>query len=281
MQLFRTLLPLLLFTGSALAGDFAGEMGLQLYSLREAFKTDVPGTLDKVKALGFREVEGASIIKAAPAELAQMLADRGLVPVSTHFSYGPLQKNLEQCVEDAKALGVKYAVCPWIDHEIGSFSEADVVKAAELFNRAGEAFKKAGIQFCYHPHGYEYRPIEGSDETLFDKLVALTKPDLVGFQMDVFWVFLPGHDPAKLLEKYPGRWYLMHLKDLRKGAPRHSYTGRAPLTDDVPLGTGQVNWPEVLRAAAKVGVKHYFIEDESPTVWEALPLSLKYLNSLK
>jgi sugar phosphate isomerase/epimerase len=281
MHLSRVFLPLLLLAGSALAGDFAGEAGLQLYSLRDSFKTDVPGTLDKVKALGFREVEGAGIIKVPPAEFAQMLKERGMVPISTHFSFGPLQKNLEQCVADAQALGVKYAVCPWIDHEIGSFSEADVQKAAELFNRAGEAFKKVGIQFCYHPHGYEYRPVEGSSETLFDKLVASTKPDLVGYEMDVFWVFLPGQDPAKLLEKYPGRWHLMHLKDLRKGAVRHSYTGKAPLTDDVPLGTGQVNWPEVLRAASKVGVKHYFIEDESPTVWEALPVSLKYLKSLK
>src|SRR4030095_9515841 len=87
-------------------------------------------------------------------------------------------------------------------------------------------------------------------------------------------------DPAKLLEKYGKRWELMHLKDIRKGATVGVFTGRAPLTDDVPLGTGQVNWPEVLRAAAKAGVKHYFIEDESPTVLDAIPVSLKYLQSL-
>jgi sugar phosphate isomerase/epimerase len=99
--------------------------------------------------------------------------------------------------------------------------------------------------------------------------------------MDVFWVFQPGADPVAYLEKYPGRWSLMHLKDIRKGAQVGVFTGKAPLTDDVPLGTGQVPWPAVLKAAAKSGVKYYFIEDESPTVNAALPESIKYLESVK
>ena len=99
--------------------------------------------------------------------------------------------------------------------------------------------------------------------------------------MDVFWVMHPGQDPVKLLEKYPTRWSLMHLKDIRKGAATGIYTGHAPLTDDVPLGTGMVDWPSVLSTAAKVGVKHYFIEDESPTAAEAIPQSLRYLETLK
>jgi sugar phosphate isomerase/epimerase len=108
-----------------------------------------------------------------------------------------------------------------------------------------------------------------------------TKPDFVSFEMDVFWVMHPGQDPVKLLEKYPHRWALMHLKDIRKGAQVGVFTGHAPLTDDVPLGTGMVNWPAVLRAAAVAGVKHYFIEDESPTAVQAIPQSLKYLETLK
>jgi sugar phosphate isomerase/epimerase len=278
----HSLFALLALAASALSGDFAGSAGLQLYSLRDAFKTDVPGTLDKVKALGFREVEGWGGIKTPPAELRKLLEDRGLHLVSTHFSYGPLSTQLDQCVADAKTLGVKFAVCPWIDHEIGSFGQADVEKAAALFNRAGAAFKAAGIQFAYHPHGYEFRPVaEGSSETFFDRLVALCDPEAVAFEMDVFWVFQPGQNPAKLLEKYGSRWQLMHLKDIRKGARIGVFTGKADLTDDVALGTGQVDWPETLRAAAKVGIRHYFIEDESPTVLEQIPVSLKYLESLK
>ncbi len=264
------------------AGDFAGSAGLQLYSLRETMKTDLPGALDRAKAFGFKEVEAGGFVQAPPDKLAEMLKERGMVAVSTHFSFKPLAENLDQCVKDAQALGVKYAVCPWIDHQVGNFDDASVKKAAEVFNRAGEAFKKAGISFCYHTHGFEFRPVaEGSTETYFDRLVAATKPEFVNFEMDVLWVFLPGVDPAKLLEKYPTRWQLMHLKDLRKGVRTGVYTGHTDLTNDVAIGTGQVNWPEVLRTAAKVGVKHYFIEDESPTVLEQIPVSLKYLETLK
>jgi len=185
-------------------------------------------------------------------------------------------------VKEAQALGLKFAVCPWIPHEIGSFSEADVQRAATDFNAWGAAFKAAGIQFAYHPHGYEFRPVtEGASETLFDRMVKATDANAVSFEMDVFWVVHPGQDPVKLLSAYPNRWVLMHLKDIRKGARTGVYTGKAPLTDDVPLGTGQVDWPSVLKAAAKAGVKYYFIEDESPTVQDALPVTLKYLETVK
>jgi sugar phosphate isomerase/epimerase len=217
MNLSRTLLLLALAT-PVFAGDFSGSAGLQLYSLREMMKTDLPGALDRAKAFGFKEVEGGGFIPAPPEKVAEMLKERGLVPVSTHFSFKPLAENLDQCVKDAQTLGVKYAVCPWIDHKGDTFGDADVQKAAEVFNRAGEAFKKVGVSFCYHTHGYEFRPVaEGSSETYFDRLVAATKPEFVNFEMDVLWVFFPGVDPAKLLEKYGSRWQLMHLKDLRKG----------------------------------------------------------------
>jgi len=275
-------LALLLLSASAMAGDFAGSAGLQLYSFRDQFKTDVPGTLDKVKALGFKEVETATTYGLPTEQFLAMLKERGLTPVSGHFQYDALTKKVEDCIKEAKALGLKYAVCPWIPHDVGNFSEADVQRAAADFNRVGEALKKEGITFAYHAHGYEFKPVsERSTETLFDHFAAATKPEFVAFEMDVFWVTHPGQDPAKLLEKYPGRWQLMHLKDLRKGVRTGVYTGKAPLTDDVPLGTGQVDWPKVLRTAAKTGVKHYFIEDESPTVLEAIPVSLKYLETLK
>ncbi|HEV7866862.1 MAG TPA: sugar phosphate isomerase/epimerase [Chthoniobacteraceae bacterium] len=264
------------------SGDFKGPAGLQLYSLRESFKTDVPGTLDKVKALGIREVETASTYGLGPEKFKAMLEERGLKPVSGHFQYEALKKDTAAAVKEAQALGLKFAVCPWIPHEIGSFGEADVQRAAADFKTFGAAFKAAGIQVAYHPHGYEFRPVvEGGTETLFDRMVKTTDANVVSFEMDVFWVVHPGQDPAKLLATYPDRWVLMHLKDIRKGARTGVFTGKAPLTDDVPLGTGQVDWPTVLKAAAKAGVKHYFIEDESPTVADALPVTLKYLQTVK
>ncbi len=279
------LLPFILAPLTALAADagsFKGTAGLQLYSLRESAKADVPGTLDKAKAFGFVEVETASTYGMPPEKLRTMLMERGLKPVSGHFQYDAMKKDVNAAIAEARAIGLEFVACPWIPHDGTNFTEADVKRAAADFNTWGEAFKKAGIAFAYHPHGYEFRPAaEGSSETLFDLLVKETNPEFVNFEMDVFWVTHPGKDAAKLLAKYPNRWVLMHLKDIRKGAVTGIFTGKAPLTDDVPLGTGMVDWPAVLSEAAKVGVKHYFIEDESPTVETAIPQSLKYLESLK
>ncbi len=279
----RILLSLLVLATSAAAtlraGDFAGAAGLQLYSLRELFKKDVPGTLDKVKAYGITEVETATTYGMPPEKFREMLEARGLKAVSGHFQYEALTKDVDAVIREAKALGLQYIACPWIPHTEAEFTEEVTRKAAADFNRIGEAVAKAGMKFAYHPHGYEFAPL--GEGTMFDLLVKETKPEFVGFEMDVFWVVHPGKNPAELLEKYPNRWLLMHLKDIRKGARTGIYTGRAPLTDDVVLGTGQVDWPTVLRAAAKVGVKHYFIEDESPTAETAIPESLKYLQSLK
>ncbi len=275
---------LLMITAAAIgadspAGSFPGAAGLQLYSLRELFKKDVPGTLDLVKSLGFSEVETASTHGLPPEQYRAMLAERGLKPVSGHFQYEPLTKDVAAAVREAKALGLSFAVCPWIAHEIGNFNEEACRRAAADFNRWGEEFAKAGIKFAYHPHGYEFAP--HGEGTLFDLLAHETKAEFVSFEMDVFWVVHPGKDPVKLLQKYPGRWALMHLKDIRKDARTGIYTGKAPLTDSVPIGAGMVDWPAVLREAGRAGVKHYFIEDEAPTAAEQIPQSLKYLAGLK
>jgi sugar phosphate isomerase/epimerase len=157
-----------------------------------------------------------------------------------------------------------------------------VEKAAADFNKWGAAFAKEGIGFTYHNHGYEFRPVaEGSDKTFLDVLMERTDPKFVGFEMDVFWVAHPGADPVKFLNKYPGRWQLMHLKDIAKGAATGVYTGHAPNEQSVALGSGQVQWPAVLSAASKAGVTHYFIEDENADAEKQIPQTLKYLQTLK
>jgi sugar phosphate isomerase/epimerase len=275
-------LVLAAMAAGSLAADFAGTAGLQLYSLREQFKKDVPGTLDKVKAWGITEIETAGTYGLPVAEFRAELDKRGLKVTSAHMPYERLKSDLAGCIADAKALGAGYVATAWIPHEIGNFNQADVDRAAADFNEWGKAIHGAGLKFAYHVHGYEFRPAsEGAAETLFDKLAAATKPEHVFFEMDVFWVFQPGHDPAKLLERYAGRWHLMHLKDIRKGARIGVFTGKAPLTDNVPLGAGLIDWRATLRAAAKTGVKHYYLEDESPSVLEQIPVSLRYLESLK
>jgi len=174
-------------------------------------------------------------------------------------------------------LGLPYAGCAWIPHN-GPFDEATCRRAAAVFNQAGQVAAAQGIRFYYHNHGYEFVP--HGDGTLFDLLVQETKPEFVTFQMDVFWTVHPGQDPVQLLRKYPKRWDLFHIKDLKKGVATGKLTGSEDVRNDVALGTGQIDLPRILRTAQEIGVKYYFIEDESPTVRTQVPQSLRFLESL-
>lgn len=257
---------------------FKGPVGLQLYSLRARFGKDVPGTLDEVKSWGIKYVELAGTYKVPPADFRSDLAQRGLVPVSGHFSYDQYRDHLDQVVAESKALGLQYAGCAWIPHK-GAFDEKTCREAAAVFNHTGEILAQNGIKFFYHTHGYEFQP--HGDGTLFDELMALTNPKLVHYEMDIFWIVFPGQDPVKLLHKYRRRFELMHLKDMRKGLETGSLSGGTDVRNDVALGTGQIDMPAVLHAAKKAGVKYYFIEDESPDSEQQIPQSLKYLEQVK
>ena len=269
-----------LHAGDAGTGEsFKGPIGLQLYSLRtQILDKGMSATLDEVKTMGFKFVELAGTHNMPAEKLNKMLEERGLKAISAHFPYDRYKAEPEAVAKEAKALGLQYAGCAWITHK-GDFDEKTCREAADVFNKAGEALAKEGIKFFYHIHGFEFQPFNGG--TLVDLLMSETKKETVSYQMDVLWVFFPGQDPAALLAKYSGRWELMHLKDLKKGVARGALTGGTDKANDVVLGTGQVNWPEVLAAAAKNGVKWYFIEDESPTVEAQIPPSLKYLESVK
>ncbi len=259
--------------------SFTGVTGLQLYSLRGQFKLrGVPWTLDRVKSFGITEVELAGTYDLKPEQFKAELEQRGLKAISGHFPYGRYKTDLEAVVAEAKTLGLQYAGCAWIDHK-GSFDEAECQDAIATFNKAGEALAAAGIRFFYHCHGYEFE--KQGDGTLMDVLITGTKAKHVSYEMDVFWVVFPGQDPAALLNKYPDRWKLMHLKDLRKDVATGSLSGGTDVKNDVTIGTGQMNWPSILAAAQKIGVKHYFIEDESPTSEEQIPSSLSFLKNLK
>lgn len=251
--------------------------GLQLYSLRsQAALRGIPWVLDQVKAWGITEVEIAGMGDFSPAEFKMEVEKRGLKAVSSHFPYKRLKEDIAGVVSDAKALGIKFAGCAWIDHK-DAFDEAECRDAIATFNRAGEALAKEGVTFFYHAHGYEFQP--HGNGTLLDLLITETTPEHVSYQMDVLWIVFPGQDPVKLLEKYGSRWKLMHLKDLKKGVATGSLAGKTELTNDVTLGTGQVDWPAVLAAARKADVQHYFIEDESPTVMEQVPNSLAFMRT--
>lgn len=276
------LIASLLAMPAVAAVDFHDHLGLQLWSLREQTKADVPAALDWVKARGITEVETAGTGNLSAEEFSKLLKERGLKAVSAHIGYDDLTKDLSGSIAKAKTLGVKYVMTAWIPHGKEGLTPELAHKAAADFSKWGEAFRAEGITYGYHPHGFEFVafPSEGG-KTAFDILVGETKPEFVSFEMDVFWVFHAGIDPAALLKKHPTRWSLLHVKDIRKGAVTGLSTGGAPPTDNVAVGTGQINWPEVLKAAQDVGVQHFFIEDETPTPLVCIPDSLKYLRALK
>lgn len=257
--------------------SFKGPLGLQLHSLRGEFTKNVPSTLEKVSSFGFKHVETAGTYNLSPEKFKELLGANGLKAVSGHFSFDRFRDDVEAVARDAKALGLEYVGCAWIPHE-GEFEEKECRDAITVFNRAGEALSKHDLKFFYHCHGFEFRP--QGDGTFMDLLIKETDPKFVRFEMDVFWVIHPGQDPVKWLEKYPKRWELMHVKDMKKGV-KGDFSGKSDVSNDVAVGTGQMDWPAILKAAKKSGVKWYFIEDESPTVVEQIPQSLRYLEQVK
>ena len=237
--------------------------------------------LDLAKGFGFTEVETAGTGALTTGQFADELRRRGLRAVSAHLSYEALRIDPAGAIRDAQTLGAKFIVCPFLPHAPHGFKDDDASRVAADFNRFGEACCDSGLRFGYHPHGFEFTPsAAGNGDTVFDVLARETKPECVDFELDAFWVVHAGQDPVALLEKYPTRWALMHVKDLRRGAPAGFSTGQAAPEDNVAVGTGQIAWPVVLRAARKAGVRHYFLEDETPEPLRCIPISLAYLCGL-
>jgi sugar phosphate isomerase/epimerase len=258
---------------------FKGRLGLQLYSLRFEFKKNGIGpTLDWAQSHGFKILEGGGTYGLTRDQYLYELNKRGMKVIGTSATYEDLRDGkVDAVIENAKAFGAESIMCAWIPHK-GQFSMDDVRAATDVFNKTGAKIKSAGIQFCYHPHGYEFVPT--ANGTLFDELVTLTDPKSVGFELDVFWAKHGGADPSKLLEKYPRRFKLMHLKDLQKGVSGN-LTGSSPDETSVSLGSGQVDWPAVLKAAKRSDIKYYFIEEESPDATRNIPESLEYLAKVR
>lgn len=262
-------------------GDFAGPLGVQLYSFREAFKTDVPGTLARVRALGFHEVELAGTYGSSAQVFRHMLDSAGLRATSMHAGYERLRDSLPAVLAEAKTLGVQFIGTAWIPHPNGPITVALAKQAAADFNKWGKGARAEGLQFFYHTHGYEFKPGAGG-VVPFDALMAETDTAGVKFEMDVFWATLPGNDPAALLKKYPGRWRLMHLKDMKQGFARGAQTGSAnPDSAEVPVGTGQIDYRAVLRAAKEAGVTQFYLEDETAQPFTTVPVSTRWLQTMK
>jgi sugar phosphate isomerase/epimerase len=256
---------------------YTASFGVQTYTFRRSIGNDPAKVLDTIKMLGFTEVEGGGG-RISSEDFKKLCDERGISIPSTGAGYDQLVKSPDSVAMRAKALGSKYVMCAWIPHENGVLTLENAKKAVEDFNKAGKYLKENGLILCYHAHGYEFQPYE--DGTLLDYIVKNTNPEYVSFEMDIFWIQFGGGDPVALLKKYGDRWKLMHLKDMRKGIKK-DLTGGTSTENDVAFGTGQIDIPAILKEAKKIGIKHYFIEDESSNITEQLPISIAYLKSLK
>jgi sugar phosphate isomerase/epimerase len=270
-------------TGRALGDEPAGrgqpkiDVGLQLYSVRAQMEKDVPGTLAVVRNMQITDVEVANLYGRSAMNFRAALDKLGLKASGIHFQWDRFSRDIEGAIKDAKALGCEYVTLPWIPHT-GDFTITDARAAVEKFNEWGRKCSEAGLKFTYHPHGYEFSHFDRG--TIFDEMVKQTKPEYVNYELDVFWAFDGGADPVQLMRKYPTRFTLMHLKDMRKGVRTPNYTGHEDVESDVALGTGQLDIRGILEEAQRIGVKHYYIEDESSKSLQQIPESIRYIRGL-
>jgi sugar phosphate isomerase/epimerase len=232
----------------------------------------------KVKAMGFKNVEMAGTLGLSFPNLMKLLAQNELNVVSFGVDFDRLEKDPQQVADEARSYGAQFIVCFWIPHNEDNFTAEDVDKAVSVFNNAAKIIASNGMLFCYHPHGYEFKPY--TDGTLFDYMMGKLDQRYVYLEMDVFWIKQAGQEPLALLKKYSSRFVLLHLKDRKIGSPITD-NGRGDLETNVVLGMGDVGIAEIIQEARKLGIKHFFIEDESSHVEEQIPKSLAYLKSLQ
>jgi sugar phosphate isomerase/epimerase len=243
------------------------KIGVQLYSVRDEMKHDFEGTLAKVAEIGYREVEFAGFFDHAPQEVRAILDRHGLAAPSSHVDYKLLSIDWPKTLEAAHAVGQAFIVCPWIDEQLRRQPDG-WKQAAETFNRAGEASKKAGIQFAYHNHDFEFKAEEG--KLPYDILLAETDPKLVKMEMDLFWITKGGQDPLAYFNRYPGRFPLVHVKDMKKDG------------EMTEVGSGAIDFKRIFAQSDKAGIQHYFVEhDEPKSPLDSIRISFEYLQRLR
>ncbi|MCE7069892.1 MULTISPECIES: sugar phosphate isomerase/epimerase [unclassified Dyadobacter] len=264
-----------------LTAKASSKIGLQLYTLRTDLAKDLEGTLKKVAAIGYKEVElfgynDGKFFGKTPKEFKAILDGLGLNPVSGHYGAGvqmkdqkgTLSNDWQRAVDDAAAIGQKYVNCAYLtDGERKSIE--DYKKYVDLFNKSGEVAKKAGLQFGYHNHDFEFKKMDG--QLPYD-LIASTDPDLVKLELDLYWIVKAGLDPVDLFKKYPGRFPLWHVKDMDK-------------TDQsfAEVGTGSIDFKKIFDARKIAGLQHFFVEQDvaKRPALEAIDISFKNVTKMK
>jgi sugar phosphate isomerase/epimerase len=261
-------------------------LGIQLWTVKDEAAKDLEGTLRKVHAAGFREIEFAGFYGKSAAEIGKLMKDIGFSLVSMHSNATDISKKGEQIIADAKTLGLKYIVCsspgvspekeklPW-EERMKSVDLKDWQWNADLFNKFGKQVSDAGMTFGYHNHSAEFKKFDG--KTAFDWLFANTDAKHVKIELDIGWVVVAQQDPIALLNQYKERVVALHVKDVAK----RGADGKEPAS--VALGEGVVDWKKVLATAKANGTKAFFYEQEAPftrPVLESVKISGDYLQKL-
>ena len=222
-------------------------VGVQLYTVRAAMADDPEGTLAALAAIGYAEVERAGLAGRTVPEFRGMLERAGLRSVSSHEGLDAVLDG--PGIDHAAALGQSWIVVPSLDAE--RRTPDGYRRTANDFDRAGEAARAAGLRFAFHNHAQEFAPLpDGS--TGYATLLARCDPELVSFQMDVFWTVHAGQDPEALFAAHPGRFTSLHVKD------------RTASGDMVDVGRGAIDYAAVFAGADRAGVEHLFVEHDQP-----------------
>ena len=262
-------------TSNAVAEQAIGQFGLQLYTLRDDLPKDPKGILKQVADMGYKQIEGYEGSKGLwwgmkNKEFKSYLDELGVTMISSHCD---IKKDFERKAQEAGEIGLKYLICPYLGPQK---KLDDFKKFADDFNKKGDICKKHGLRFAYHNHDYSFEKLE--DQYPQDVMMQNTNADTVDYEMDIYWVAVPGEDPETWLKKYPNRWRLVHVKDREKGAPK----GEGEASTD--LGTGSIDYKKVLRTAKDNGVEYFIVEQEkytNSTPLKSAQVDAEYMKNLK
>ena len=259
-------------------------VGVQLYTVRNAMKSDFDGTIAKVAQIGYQEVEFAGYFDHPANQISAVLKKNGLTAPSCHVGYDVVEQKLAEQIEMSHTIGHKFIVCPWIEEK--QRAEPDgYQRAAELFQKAGEQAHQAGIQFAYHNHTFEFQPSQALGGRLpYDFLLATTDPKYVKMELDLCWISVAGRDPVDYFNKYPGRFPLVHVKDrkqLPKGAEGPTTNPDKEMPSMTEVGGGIIDWKRIFAHSEKAGIQHYFVEHDDPVdAFASITKSYAYLSNL-
>ena len=241
------------------------QISLQLYTVREETTRDMPGTLRRVKEIGYPAVEFAGYGAPSAEELRAVLDDLGLSASGAHVPFDSWRTDPEGVVNDMHTLGCAHAILPAAPRRYRR-DEVLVARLAENLNRWGELCSQGDVTLSYHNHDFEFAPLAGT--TTWEVLVRETDPELVYFELDLYWIKYGGADPETVMRDVGERVRLVHLKDM---APDD-------IRSDLPVGEGTMPWTGLLEAADAAGVEWYIAEQDNPRdALEDVRTSLQHL----